>query len=96
MIDCAAQRIQPAMQSASGVFTIPKSGGDEAGSGAAIARDAVELSDRARAKATAGESATMRVDLVQRVRSEIEAGTYLTEQKLDAVVNRLHRELFAE
>ena len=36
----------------------------------------------------------VRTDLVQRIRAEIAAGTYLTDEKLDSTVDRLHRDLF--
>ncbi len=49
-------------------------------------RDAVELSSAARQRL---EQTPIRRDLVERVREEIEAGTYLTEDKIDAVVDRL-------
>lgn len=53
--------------------------------------DSVELSDVAEAR-IGGEP--FRSELVQRVRAEIADGAYLTDEKLDAVVERLHRELF--
>lgn len=53
--------------------------------------DFVELSDVAESK-IGGEP--YRTELVQRVRAEIANGTYLTDEKLDAVVDRLHRDLF--
>ena len=53
--------------------------------------DYVELSDVAESK-IGGEP--YRTELVQRVRAEIADGTYLTDEKLDTVVERLHRELF--
>ncbi len=58
--------------------------------------DLVELSDRARrAGRTADEP--IRADLVKQVRTEIEAGTYVTPAKIDFVVTRLsqHASLFA-
>lgn len=54
--------------------------------------DSVELSSAARTEVASADDA-VREDLVQRVRAEIEAGTYLTDDKLDVVVDRLHREL---
>jgi anti-sigma28 factor (negative regulator of flagellin synthesis) len=57
--------------------------------------DAVELSETAQEQIERGDSAPLRTELVERVRAEIAAGTYLTDDKLDAVVNRLHEALFA-
>lgn len=37
----------------------------------------------------------VRVMLVQRIRREIAAGTYLSEERLDGAVERLHEALFA-
>lgn len=53
--------------------------------------DCVELSHVAESQM---EGEPFRAELVQRVRAEIADGTYLTDEKLDAVVERLHRELF--
>lgn len=55
--------------------------------------DRLELSHTALENMSTGEGG-VRTDLVQRIRGEIAAGTYLTNEKLDAVVDRLHRELF--
>lgn len=52
--------------------------------------DAVELSEAARGTA---QQAPIREQLVHSVRSQIAAGTYLTPEKLDVVVDRLHVEL---
>jgi anti-sigma28 factor (negative regulator of flagellin synthesis) len=57
--------------------------------------DAVELSPAAREELTRDESMPIRSGLVERVRAEIAAGTYLTDDKLEAVVNQLHAEVFA-
>lgn len=57
--------------------------------------DAVELSEAARQQVEGGLSAPIRTGLVERVRAEIAAGTYLTEDKLDALVDRVHEEMFA-
>ena len=53
--------------------------------------DRVELSDAAESQMG---SEPYRAELVARVRAEIADGTYLTDEKLDAVVERLHQELF--
>lgn len=55
--------------------------------------DRLELSSTALENMQSSESG-VRPHLVQRIRGEIAAGTYLTDEKLDAVVDRLHRELF--
>jgi hypothetical protein len=53
--------------------------------------DRVELSAAA---GSGSDAETIRTDLVRRVRAEIAAETYLTDSKVEAAVNRLHRELF--
>ena len=51
--------------------------------------DAVELSATAREHLERSGQETIREGLVERVRAEIAAGTYLTDDKIDAVVDRL-------
>ena len=61
--------------------------------------DQVELSETARRAggAVGGVGDTgVRSDLVERVRREIDAGTYETDEKLDATVDRLLRVLDRE
>lgn len=58
----------------------------------AVARDSVELSRAAQSEVD-GADQPLRDELVRRVRAEIEAGTYQSEEKLEVVVERLHREL---
>lgn len=57
--------------------------------------DAVELSELARARMARDEAGPIRHDLVERIRAEIAAGTYLTDDKIDAVVERLHQNMIA-
>jgi anti-sigma28 factor (negative regulator of flagellin synthesis) len=57
--------------------------------------DAVELSAAAQEQLECDESAPIRAKLVEQVRAEIAAGTYLTDEKLEAAVKRMHAELFA-
>lgn len=52
--------------------------------------DSVELSDAARQAASSDE---VRHDLVNRVRAELEAGTYETEGKLDTAIEGLKEDL---
>lgn len=56
------------------------------------AGDVLELSDAARQQV--GQDAPIREHLVARIRAEIAAGTYLTDDKIEKTVERLHRELF--
>lgn len=79
----------------SGVQTTPRS----ALQGASAARaesqsqrpsDAVEFSDAA---LEADTSAPIRTELVKRVKAEIAAGSYLTDQKLNVAIERLQRYL---
>ena len=57
--------------------------------------DAVELSEVAREQMAPPESPPIREALVERVRAEIAAGTYLTDEKLNAAVSRMQELLFA-
>ena len=57
--------------------------------------DAVELSDAAREQLEQNEPATIRTELVERVRAEIAAGEYLTDEKINATIDKLHEALFA-
>ena len=57
--------------------------------------DAVELSEVAREQISRSGSTPIRRELVEQVRAEIAAGKYLTDEKIDAVVNRLHRQVIA-
>ena len=56
--------------------------------------DSVEFSDAARFLAKIAELPDIRTDLVDRVKSEIAAGTYETEDKIDATINALSEDLF--
>ena len=53
--------------------------------------DAVELSPAAQRELSGSNEP--RTDLVQRIRSEIRDGSYMTEEKLNATVNRLFKAL---
>lgn len=53
------------------------------------AGDTVTISSAAEAALRASDSAGIRQDVVDRIRSEIAAGTYETPAKLDAAVSRL-------
>lgn len=57
------------------------------------ASDSIELSDAARSRLTS-EDQPIRSELVNRVRAEIASGKYETNDKLDVVIDRLHRDLF--
>jgi negative regulator of flagellin synthesis FlgM len=58
------------------------------------AHDVVEISSAARLAAKIHEVPEVRSELVQRVKSEIEAGTYETPERLEIAVNRLMEDLF--
>lgn len=62
-------------------------------SGAAVRAesDAVELSGAASEHVGTAER-PVRTNLVQRIRAEIAAGTYLTDEKLDAAIDGLMRD----
>lgn len=60
-----------------------------------VPADAVELSEAAQEQLRHSESMPIRTTLVERVRAEIAAGTYLTDDKLDVAVSRVHEEMSA-
>ena len=55
--------------------------------------DSVELSNTAKLLSQAQQLPDVRQELVDRVRSEIEAGNYLTDEKLDAALDGLLNDL---
>lgn len=55
--------------------------------------DSVEVSDLAQSLARASNDAPIRQDLVDRVRSQIEAGTYVTPARIDDAITNILREL---
>lgn len=57
-------------------------------------RDVVDISTASILAARIHEVPDVRTDLVQRIRREIEAGTYETEARIDATVDRLMEEMF--
>lgn len=69
--------------------------GVQNGSGRSESGDALELSAAARQQLESSESPAIRTELVERVRSEIAAGTYMTDDKIDAVINRLMHKVLA-
>jgi len=93
--------IDRVMNSASASVPLPGRAAAAPGSKAiTIARqsaetDAVELSDAARQQIEDTGPAGIRASLVERVRAEIAAGTYLSDEKLNTAVERLHEMLFA-
>jgi len=56
--------------------------------------DVVDISTASILAARVHDMPDVRTDLVQRVRQEIEAGTYETEERIDVTVDRLMDELF--
>jgi negative regulator of flagellin synthesis FlgM len=57
------------------------------------AGDRLEISRAAEAAVKATETGGIRQDVVNRIRSEIAAGTYETPDKLDAALNRMLDEI---
>lgn len=53
------------------------------------AKDTVEISPEARLASLVAQVPAVRKDLVERVKSEIAAGTYDTQQKMDIALERL-------
>ncbi len=56
--------------------------------------DTVEISTVAKLAAKVQQLPEVRTELVQRVKAEIEAGTYETPEKIEITVDRLMDELF--
>jgi len=56
--------------------------------------DSVNLSSEARLLDALRENDVIRTDLIERVRAEIEAGTYETEERLSAAADAIADELF--
>ena len=65
---------------------------DQAGAEQPHEGDQVELSQRARAFVPQPNDPPIRQDLVLRVRDSIERGDYLTPERINFVVDRLHEE----
>jgi anti-sigma28 factor (negative regulator of flagellin synthesis) len=55
--------------------------------------DTVDLSERARLLDGLRQGVDVRHDLVERVKGEIEAGTYLTDERLDRALDALIEDL---
>lgn len=55
--------------------------------------DQVQISDLARLKALLRNVPEMRVDRIAELRAQIEAGTYETPEKLDAIVDDILRDV---
>ena len=60
------------------------------------ASDRIELSDEARRLSTASQAFTARREVIQRVRAEIKANTYETQEKIDIAIERVLSSLTAE
>lgn len=65
----------------------------DAGGAAPRGADRVELSELAYYMAKLAEMPEVRSDLVSQVRSQIEAGTYLTDEKIDGAIDALAEEM---
>lgn len=60
----------------------------------AAVNDVIEISTAAKLAAKIHDIPDIRADLVAQVRSQIEAGTYETPERIDAAVDRLMDELY--
>lgn len=96
MIESAAQRLQPTLFPSAGTHLTPRVVSAQAAPCEPAASDALDLSIRADETTATNDSQAAREERVMRIRAEIAGGTYLTDDKLDAVVERLHTALFAE
>lgn len=65
-------------------------------SGPGWVADVVDISTASIMAAKIDQASDVRTDLIQRVRQEIEAGTYETEERIDLTVDRLMDELFPQ
>ncbi|MBX3358676.1 MAG: flagellar biosynthesis anti-sigma factor FlgM [Phycisphaeraceae bacterium] len=72
---------------------VERAGDDRPAAPLSRAPDRVEISEQARESGTViiNSDRPIRHELVDRLRGEIRAGTYATEDKIDAVVDRLTR-----
>ncbi len=57
------------------------------------APDSAEISEIAKLKAMLRDVPDIRIDRIERIRAEIEAGTYETPEKIRSVIERLLEEL---
>ena len=80
-------------QSVEPVTTVVRDGGSAA---LPPTGDVVEISTVARLAAQIQNVPEVRADLVARIRSEIEAGTYETQERIDLTVDKLMDELFPQ
>ena len=72
----------------------PAAAADQPRSRAAAAKsDSVELSPNAQLLAKMAALPDVRIDLVNQIKSEIEAGTYETEDKISAAIDNLADDL---
>lgn len=92
MIDGMINSTQPASPAATRVTGPPGAPARAAPEESGAVRDAVDLSPAARDQMEQGDTRPIRLKMVERVRAEIAAGAYLTDEKIDAVVNKLHAE----
>ena len=79
------------VSAASQTSAVKRNNGSEANA-KSIARDEMEISAQNRSEATSSLSLNpneVRVDLVNRVRAQIAAGTYYTDEKFQAAMNRM-------
>lgn len=63
--------------------------------GANAAPDALDLSAAAQERMEQAAAQPLRLNLIERIRAEIAAGDYLTNERIEAAVNKLHAELFS-
>lgn len=67
---------------------------DKASTAWVPAKDVVEISTVAKLAAKVQDIPDIRTDLVARVKQEIAAGTYETEERLEIAIDRLSEDLF--
>ncbi len=91
------QSVSPTVLAASaGATTTPRARASAATaeSEPAGVHDHLELSSAATDYAEHSVDESFRPEKVAEIRAQIDAGTYLTDQKLDVVVDRMHAEIF--
>lgn len=59
------------------------------------APDALDLSTVAQERMEQDAAQPLRLNLIERIRAEIAAGDYLTNERIEAAVNKLHASLFS-
>jgi len=95
MIDGVTNPVHPGVQAPStNVASQHRDARPDSGEEVRASTDKLELSEAAQERLQP-DPMPVRTELVERVRAEIAAGTYLSDDKLDGAIDRLREEVFA-